>query len=207
MLAAKLSPKYRHENCAVMALNDGGVVVGAQIAAELHCVLTLLMSTEIKLPQEPQAVAGITAGGSFAYNNSYSEGEMSELVGEFGSYIEQEKLQQMHELNRLVGSGGTINKTLLRGHNIIVVADGVASGFMIDLAYEFLKPIAIKKLVFAVPLASVPAVDRLHVLADDLCCLDVVKDYTDTDHYYDNQDIPDHDTVLKTIERIIVNWK
>ena len=57
MLAAQLAKKYRYENCAVVALDDGGVMVGAQIATQLHCVLTLLMSAEIKLPQEPMAVA------------------------------------------------------------------------------------------------------------------------------------------------------
>jgi putative phosphoribosyl transferase len=207
MLAAQLAPKYRYENCAVMALDDGGVIVGAQIAMELHCVLTLLMSAEIKLPQEPTAIAGITAGGTLSYNHAYSEGEINELAGENFGYIEQQKLLQMHDMNQLVGSGGTINRELLRGHNIIVVTDGAKTGFTIDLAYEFLKPISVEKLIFAVPFSSVEAVDRMHVLADDLYCLNVIPEYRDTDHYYDNKDVPDHATILKTIEHIILNWK
>jgi predicted phosphoribosyltransferase len=106
-----------------------------------------------------------------------------------------------------VGSGGTINRELLRGHNIIVVTDGAKTGFTIDLAYEFLKPISVEKLIFAVPFSSVEAVDRMHVLADDLYCLNVIPEYRDTDHYYDNKDVPDHATILKTIEHIILNWK
>jgi putative phosphoribosyl transferase len=207
MLAAQLAKKYRYENCAVVALDDGGVMVGAQIATQLHCVLTLLMSAEIKLPQEPMAVAGITPGGTLSYNHSYSDGELSELAGENFGYIEQQKLLKMHDMNQLVGSGGTIDKRLLRGHNVIVVTDGAKTGFSIDLVYEFLKPINIEKLIFAVPFSSVEAVDRMHVLADDLYCLNVIPDYRDTGHYYDKQDVPDHDTVLKTIEHIILNWQ
>ncbi len=207
MLAKQLAHKYRYENCAVMALDDGGVMIGAQIAARLHCVLTLMMSAEIKLPQEPTAIAGITPGGTLSYNHSYSEGELSELAGENFGLIEQQKLTKMHDLNRLVGSGGTLDKRLLRGHNVIVVTEGAKDGFSIDLAYEFLKPINIEKLVFAVPFASVEAVDRMHVVADDLYCLNVVSDYRDTDHYYDTHDVPDHETVLHTIEHIILNWK
>lgn len=207
MLAAQLAKKYRYENCAVVALDDGGVMVGAQIAIQLHCVLTLLMSAEIKLPQEPVAVAGITPGGTLSYNHSYSDGELSELAGENFGYIEQQKLLKMHDMNQLVGSGGTIDKRLLRGHNVIVVTDGAKTGFSIDLVYEFLKPINIEKLIFAVPFSSVEAVDRMHVLADDLYCLNVIPDYRDTAHYYDKQDVPDHDTVLKTIEHIILNWQ
>jgi hypothetical protein len=29
----------------------------------------------------------------------------------------------------------------------------------------------------------------------------------DTDHYYDTQDVPDHDKVLETIEKIVLNWQ
>lgn len=207
MLAAKLAVKYRYENCAVIALDDGGVMVGAQIAVQLHCVLTMLNSAEIMLPREPTAVAGITAGGTLAYNHYYSQGELDEMVGEYRGFVEQEKMRQMHELNHLVGGVGTVSKDLLRGHNVIVVSDGLKSGFQIDLAYEFLKPIAIEKLIFAVPFASVQAVDRMHILADELYCLNVLEDYRDTNHYYDKQDIPDHTTALKTIEEIILKWK
>lgn len=207
MLASQLEKKYRYENCAVMALDDGGVMVGAQIATQLHCVLTMLMSAEITLPREPDAVAGITAGGTIAYNQHYSKGELEDIIGENYGQIEQEKLTRMHDMNQLVGSGGTIDKNLLRGRSIIIVTDGLKTGFPVDLAAAFLKPIAIEKLIVATPFASVKAVDRMHILADDLYCLNVIEDYMDTNHYYDKQDVPDHETVLKTIEEIILKWQ
>lgn len=207
MLASELEKKYRYENCAIMALNDGGVVVGAQIAAKLHCVLTLMTSQEITLPREPDALAGITSSGTVAYNRRYSDGERDELLGEYYSLVEQEKLTKMHDMNHLLGQGGTIDKRLLKGRNVIVVTDGLKSGFPVDLAAEFLKPIAIAKFVVATPFASVQAVDRMHVLADDLYCLSVIGEYLDTDHYYDQQDIPSHETITRTIEEIILKWK
>jgi predicted phosphoribosyltransferase len=62
-------------------------------------------------------------------------------------------------------------------------------------------------LVVAVPFANVPAVDRMHILADEIYCLSVIEDYISTDHYYDNNDIPKHEAVLKTIEEIVGNWQ
>jgi putative phosphoribosyl transferase len=207
MLASQLAEKYQDDDCAVVALDDGGAMVGVQIASRLHCVLSLLMTSEITLPREPTAIAGITSSGTVSYNHSFSDGEINEMAGENFGYIEQQKLLKMHDLNRLVGQGGTINKELLRGRSVIVVSDGVKTGFLIDLACEFLKPINIKKLVFAIPLSSVEAVDRMHVLADDLYCLDVIGDYRETEHYYNKQDVPDHATILETIETITKNWK
>lgn len=207
MLAAQISQKYKDDKCAVLALGDGGAMVGVQIAKQLHCVLTLLASSEIMLPREPEPIAGITSGGTVSYNHAYSDGELDEMVGENYGYIEQEKLSHMHDLNQLLGKGGTINKGLLKDHIVIIVADGLKTGFPVDLAVEFLKPVATDKIVVAAPFASVSAVDRMHVLADDIFCLNVIHDYFDTDHYYDKQDVPDHATVLDSIENIIANWK
>lgn len=207
LLAAQLAPKYRHQQCVIVAFNDGGAQVGAQIAQALHCPLTMILNSEITLPREPEALAGITSGGSFTFNPTYSEGEIDELVGEYYSYIEQEKLNRLSEMHRQLGKGGLIRADLLKQHNVILVSDGLASGFMLDLAAEFLKPIDIKKLIVAVPLASIKAVDRMHIVADEIYCLSVVEDYIGTDHYYDKQDIPEHQQVVKTIEQIVANWK
>lgn len=207
MLAAQMLPKYRYENCAIIVLNDGGAVVGSQIAIQLHCVLTMLQSAEINLPREPDAIAGITAEGVLSYNHQYSDGEIDEMVGEYRSFIEQQKLEQMHELNHLYTGKGPMDKRLLKGHTVILVSDGLKTGFQLDLAYEFLKPINYEKLVIAVPFASVPAVDRMHVMADDIYCLNVLAEYMETDHYYDENDIPSHKTILETIEQLVMQWK
>lgn len=207
MLAEKLKPKYRYENCAVVALDDGGVVVGAQIASQLHCVLTLLNSASIHLPMEPEAVAGITSEGVVTYNPFYSSGEMDEILSENRGFIEQEKLRYIHELNHLVSASGTVDKRLLKGQNIIIVSEGLKTSFTVELAYEFLKPVAVDKIIFAVPLASVSAVDRMHILGDEIYCLDVIEDYRDNDHYYDKKDVPSHERIMKIIEKIVLNWK
>lgn len=207
MLAANLVDKYRYENCAVVAINDGGVIIGAQIAIQLHCVLTFLNSAQINLPMENKAVAGITGEGMLAFNPAYAKGELDEMLSENRNYIEQEKLNQMHNLNRLEIGAGTIDKRLLKGHNIILVSDGLKSAFEIDLAFEFLKPINIEKLIIAVPFATVQAVDRMHVLGDELVCLNVLEDYENNDHYYTEHDVPTHEKILRTIETVVLKWK
>lgn len=208
MLASQLVEKYRYEDCAVIALNDGGVVVGAQIASQLHSVLMLLMSEEINLPREIEAIGAIAQDGSFTYNQgSYADSEIDELTGEYFGFIEQEKLSRMQDLQHLVGAGGSIKKELIKGRNIILVADGFKSPFTLDIALNYLKPVAIDKIIVATPLASVKAVDRMHIMADDLYVLSVIENYMDTDHYYDTQDVPEHAKILETIEKIILNWQ
>jgi len=207
LLAKQIAAKYKGQDCAVVALNDGGVMVGSRIALELHCVLTMLMTESIMLPREDAAVGGITQDGSFSYNQKYSQGEIDEFVAEYYHFIEQEKMSKMQEMHRLVGRGGLIRKSLIKDHNIILVTDGLMDGFAIDVAMQFLKPIHIQKLIIATPLASVAAVDRMHILGDDIFCLSVIEDYISTDHYYDTQDVPPHEKVIQTIEQIVSHWK
>lgn len=206
-LAEQIAVKYQGTPCAVVGLSDGGVMVGAQIALKLGCVLTMLLSDTIELPREDTAIAGISQNGAVTYNSAFSPGQIEEFMSEYHGFIEQEKLTKMHEMHRLVGKGGLIRKDLLRDHNVFLVSDGLSNGFSLDIAAEFLKPIHIKKLIVATPFASVQAVDRMHILADEIFCLSVIEDYISTDHYYDTQDVPEHEMVVKTIEQIVSHWK
>jgi len=207
LLAKQIKQKYKGKDCAVVAMNDGGVMVGAQIALSLPCVLTLLLTETIILPREDSAVAGITQDGSFSYNKRYSQGELDEMTSEYYHYIEQEKMSKMQEMHHQMGNSDLIKRELIQNKNVILVSDGLMDGFALDVALEFLKPIHTQKIIVATPMASVPAVDRMHVLADEIFCINVLEDYISTDHYYETQDIPTHDKVVKTVEQIVSHWK
>ena len=206
ILAAELVEKYRYENCAVVALSDGAVLVGEQIAKSLHCILTMLLIEEIEIPGEGVSFGGVSQNGGFTYNGMFSAGEMEEYVGEYHSYLDQQRQQAFEKINRLLGDGGLINNEMLRDHVIILVADGLDTGASLDVAAEFLKPIRIKRLVVATPVATVQAVDKLHILADELHVLDVKSNFMGTDHYYNQNIIPSHEDTIAKINQIILNW-
>ncbi|MDB5166075.1 MAG: hypothetical protein JWM37_147 [Candidatus Saccharibacteria bacterium] len=207
LLAEQLATKYRFENSATIALDDGGVMIGAQIAAHLHTSLSMLLADQINLPMETLAIGGIGQDGSFTYNSTLSHIEIEEYVSEYYGYLEQEKLQKMHHMNELLGSGGLIRKDMLRGHNVILVSDGLMDPMSLDLAFAFLKPVRTTKVIVATPVATVQAVDRMHVLADEIFCLNVIDSGLPKEHYYDQKDVPDHATIVKTLEEIILKWR
>jgi len=207
LLADVLEPKYRYENCAVVALSDGGVIVGAQIAIRLHCVLTMLPTASIILPNDNDVFAQVTLDGRLVYNPHYTDADIQELSGEYRTYLEEKRLQKIHELNTRSGSGDLINLELLKEHNVILVSDGLTSGFSLDSAIDYLKPIKVAKIIAATPVASVPSVDRMHILADQICCLSVVEEYVSTEHYYEKDDVPSHEEVIKIINNVVLNWR
>ena len=206
MLADQLM-KYRYEDCAVVALSDGAVVVGAEIAAHLHCPLNMLLTESIKLQGESDALAAIDHQGDITYTDMYSVGELEEITAENFNYIEQQKMEKVFDMNRLLGQGGVIKVDLLRGRNIIVVSDGLLSGLSMRVAADYLKPIKTQRLIMVTPFASVAAVDQMHILADEIVCLNVMEDIISVDHYYDDNRLPPHEKIVQIIEDIILRWK
>jgi putative phosphoribosyl transferase len=207
ILAAQLAEKYRYENCVVVALSDGAVQVGEQIAASLHCLLTMLLIEDIQVPGEDLSFGGVSQNGGFTYNGMFSAGEIEEYASEFHGYLEEQKREAFQRMNRLLGEGGVIDNDMLRDHTIILVADGLDNGASLDVAVDFLKPIRIHKLVVATPVATIQAVDKLHILADELHVLDVKENFMGTDHYYEQNDIPSHEETIAKINQIVLNWR
>jgi putative phosphoribosyl transferase len=207
ILAEQLVGSYRYENCAVVALSDGAVQVGEQIAGALHCILTMLLIEDIQVPGESMSFGGVSQDGGFTYNGMFSAGEIEEYAGEFHGYLEEQKREAFQKLNRLLGEGGIIDHDMLRDHVVILVADGLDNGASLDVAVDFLKPIRIKRLVVVTPVATVPAVDKLHIVADELHVLDVKENFMGTDHYYEQNDVPSHEETIAKINQIVLNWR
>ena len=206
-LAAPLLEKYRYENCAVVALTDGAVLVGEQIASALHCVLTLLLVEDIEVPGESMSFGGVSENGNFTYNGMFSVGEIEEYTSEFHGYLDEKKSEAFQKINRLLGDGGLIDKSMLYDRTVILVSDGIDNGASIDVAMDFLKPIRTVRVIVASPVASIPAVDKLHMAADEIHILDVKENFMGTDHYYTDNTVPSHEETIAKINQIVLNWQ
>jgi predicted phosphoribosyltransferase len=207
LLAAELVDKYRYEDCTVVALSDGAVVVGEQIAGALHCLLTMLLVEDIQVPGEGVSFGSVSQNGGFTFNNMFSVGEIEEYTSEYHGYLEEQKRQAFQSINRLLGDGGLIDEKMLRDRIVILVADGFDTGSSLDACLDFLKSIRIKRLVVATPVSTVQAVDRLHVAADEIHILDVKQNFMGINHYYENNDIPTHEETIAKINQIVLNWR
>lgn len=207
VLAGRLLGQYQSEKCAVVAVSDGGVLVGEQIAASLRCILTMLVTEKIDIPGEDLSIGAVSQGGNFTYNSMFTSGEVDEYAAEFHGYIDDQKREAFNRINRLVGSSGTIGRDTLRERVVILVSDGFSDGSIISVALDYLKPIRIKKLIIAAPVATVAAVDVLHVAADELHILDVKENFMGTNHYYDDNRIPSHEESVEKINQMGLNWQ
>jgi putative phosphoribosyl transferase len=199
--------KYRYENSVVVALSDSSVPVAEQVAASLHCILTLFLALDIEIPGESVSFGAVTEGGSFSINSELGASEVDEYYGEFRGYIEEQKREQTSRVNRLLGDGGLLDADLLRDHVVILVADGLKSGSILEAVRAYLKPIRIEKLIIATPLASVAAVDTAHIIGDELHIINVIDNFMDVNHYYTENVIPAHEDIIAKLNQMILSWR
>ena len=75
------------------------------------------------------------------------------------------------------------------------------------MAADYLKSVNIKKLIIATPLASVQAIDRMHLVGDAIECLSTPANYMGTDHYYEDNTIPPTEDLFKVIKNISIHWQ
>ncbi len=208
ILAEQLMEKYRYENCAVVALGEGGVLIGEQIAVNLHCVLMMLLSESIAVPGEGVDFGAMSQSGQFTYNSQFSDGEIKEYASEFHGYLEEQKREAHQKMNRLLGDGGIIDKDLIRDRVVILASDGFGDNLSsLDVALSFLKTVRIEKLVVAVPFCGVAAVDKLHMTVDEMHILDVKENFMGLNHYYDDNNLPSKEDTVAKINQVIMNWR
>ena len=207
-LAEKLLGEYRYENCAVLALNDGAVLVGEQIAWRLHCVLMLLLNEHIEVPGEGLSFGALSQTGRLTVNSRFTDGQRDQYVQEFYGYLEEEKRRAYQRINRLLGDNGIVDKDMLRDRTVIWVSDGFSDDLSsLDVAIDFLKSVRTEKVVAVSPVASVAAIDRLHIAVDEMHILDVKDNYMGVDHYYNSNDLPSREDTITKINQIVLNWR
>lgn len=205
-LLAQRMGDYGKQNCAIVALSEGGVLVGAEIAKAIHSSIFMLSVEDITLPRELEPLASMSSAGTFTYNHSLSPADLEEINTESRTMVDQLRLQTFQKLNRIVSKDGVIDKSLLKRHVIILVSDGIANGISLDVATDFLKPIITKQIILATPICSAAVIDRVRLMTDAFFCLDVIEPDFPLKHYYEDNNMPDHDTVIETMKNISLHW-
>lgn len=195
-----------YQKPTVIALNEGGAMIGVEISRKLRCGLFMLTTADVDIPGEGEAIGIASSEGNFTYNPAYSSGQLEEMNNDYRPIIDQERYHAFQKLNRIVGKEGYIKKSLLKKHEIILAADGLRDSMQLEVAVDYLKPIDARKIIVATPIAAVSVIDRLHLLADEIYCLGVVDNYFSTKHYYQNNQIPDHKTAVKMIKNSVFSW-
>jgi len=157
------------ERPAVYAIPRGGVPIGCEIARKLHASIDLIMPRKLPIPYNPEAGFGAVAPDGTVVLNE-------EIVSHLGldkADIDSIVMAVLDEVQRRVREYQMGPPLDPKGRTIIVVDDGLASGYTMIAAVRALRKKGPKKVVVAVPCSPRTSVERLEQEADEVICLNV----------------------------------
>ncbi len=173
VLAEKLK-SYQNENCVVMGLPNGGIPVGCEIARIMDFPFDLLFVSKITPRFNTEVGYGsVSESGTVNLNEN--------LVARFG-ISRDETNDDIAKTRRKIE--GRINfyrlkeRQDLSGRTVILVDDGIASGYTMVNAIETVRERGARSAVIAVPTAPKSSYDRIHTSVDDFICPDVRDVYS-----------------------------
>jgi putative phosphoribosyl transferase len=165
---------YKDSKSVVLAIPAGGLAVAKEIKDALSLSLDLLIVRKIQIPWNPEAGFGaVNLDGYVIFNEDLLPHlGLSERVITFQVEKTRETLKKRNLLFR-----GRKDFPSLKDKTVILVDDGLASGYTMLAAIEYAKKRNPSKIVIAIPTGSHKAVKKVSPFADVLCCLNIREDY------------------------------
>jgi putative phosphoribosyl transferase len=169
LLAEKLI-KYKGSDALVFGIPSGGVPVASEIADALKLPMDLIIVRKIQIPYNPEAGFGAMEPEGEVILNERLLNQLRLTEREIKTQIQRTK-DILKKRNRLFK--GEKPFPSLKEKIVIVVDDGLASGYTMLAAIKFIKRKLPQKIIIAVPTASEKTVNFILPEVDELICLNV----------------------------------
>jgi len=199
-LAEKLI-NYKNQPVLVLAIPNGGVPVALAVASALEADLNVIISRKIPMPLNPEAgIGAVSDDGTVILNQemvkrlNLSQQQINYQVSQARIDIRQRSL--LYRKDRpLYG---------IAGKTVIIIDDGLASGYTMLAAAESVRHRQPKELVVAVPVASASALKEVEKVADKAvtCTTSFAPEFFVADFYRYWHDLSDNE-----VARYLTKWR
>ena len=193
---------YKNEDgLVVLGIPRGGVVVADKIAEGLSAPLDVIIARKLRAPLQPElGIGAVISGDHLTIVNE----EVARAVGATKNYLDREIAYQREEIERrLRFYRGSRPATEVSGKTVIVVDDGIATGYTFRAALEGLRRLNPKKLIAAAPVAALDSSEMLNAFADEVVCLSTPAYFVAVGAWYRNFDQTSDEEVATILHR---NW-
>jgi predicted phosphoribosyltransferase len=195
--------EFIEEECAgedtiVLALPRGGVPVGYEVAKALDAPLDVFVVRKLGAPTQPELAMGAIASGGVRVINQ----EVVHALHVTPQQMEETARREGQELERREhtyrGNRAPLDVT---GRCVLLVDDGVATGYTMRAAVEALRQLQPKEIIVAVPVAAKQTCEELRRHADAIVCLFTPFDFAAVGQWYRRFEQTSDDEVRLLLER------
>ena len=149
-------------NTIILAIPRGGVPIAYYISKETGIPFSLVITKKIAMPSNPEAAIGaIAPDGTF-------------MLSSYAYYLSD---SQLEEAKRLALKEAIEKKQKylkkepdLKDKNVIIVDDGIATGYTAMVAGMYAKNKGAKNVILAVPVCPEDSINRVKEVFDEIIC-------------------------------------
>jgi putative phosphoribosyl transferase len=179
----------------VLGLVRGGVPVAAEVAARLGLPLDALVVRKLGVPWAPEVAFGALGPGGVRVFNSRIAARLTQP--EIDAVVRAESAELTRREARYRAGRAPL---ALTGQTALIVDDGLATGATARAAVEVARRLGAHRVVVAVPVGAVPAVEQLRQVADEVVCPLAPPDFSAVSSFYDRFDQVDDATVVNLLD-------
>jgi len=192
LLLAEELKKYANSNTIVLAIPRGGVPIGYAIAKSLNLPLDIILSKKIPHPYNKEFAIGAV---------SLESKIVDEHSGVPDKYIASEVVRlrdQLKEKYRLyMGNRKPLD---IKGKNVIVVDDGIATGHTLLASISMLRKSKPAKIIIAVPVVPDELVNQFQEQTDEFVYLIASKYFRGVGAFYEQFNQVEDEEVIRLLE-------
>ena len=173
--------KFKDENPIVLAIPRGGIVTAYETIKKFGFEWDLIIPRKIGLPHNKEiAIGAISLDGTYLFNEEYID-----MLNISQEYIKKEVFEQTEEIKRRLNKyKGNENFPDVKNKTVIIIDDGIATGFTIQAAIKSIKKHDAKKIILAVPVAPQDTISLLEKIVDEVICLFIPDEFYAVGSYY-----------------------
>ncbi|KAA0244181.1 MAG: phosphoribosyltransferase [Candidatus Brocadia sp. AMX2] len=185
---------YSNQPLAVLGIPRGGVVVADEVAGALSSPLDVVIVRKLRAPYQPELGIGAVVDGD---NINIINEELVRALGVSSDYLNSEIACQREEIERRLRIyRGDRLAPEVTGKTVIVIDDGIATGYTFRAALEGLRRRKPAWLVAAAPVAAQSSIDMLSAFADEMVFLSTpVSFFSVGTWYHDFDQVSDEEAV------------
>lgn len=185
--------RYQGPATLVLGLPRGGVVVAAEVARVLGAQLDVIVTRKVGAPGNPEYAIGAVAEGGVVVLN---EVEIAEYQIPAAYVQKQVEIQEQEITRRVELYRGGAPLPAMKERPVLVVDDGVATGYTMLAALRAVKKQGARPVVMATPVIPVGTLERLEVECDDAVTLATPEPFYAVGLFYqDFEQVSDQDVI------------
>jgi predicted phosphoribosyltransferase len=162
---------FDKENSIILAIPRGGVPVAYQVSKALNIPFSLVIVKKLAPLSEPEAAFGAIAPDGTVYIDEH----LMRYMGVSEEELEIVKEKALSEIKRRIKDYLKNKEPDVKGKDVIIVDDGIATGYTAMVAAMYVKKKGANNVYLAVPVCPADSISRVKKVFDDVFCLHPVE--------------------------------